>query len=395
MIKKLFCFICALFLAACSTSVDGRDRRIGDTGEPTPIPTAVAAARPTYEVDRGEVIYEIVFPGRIAAVVEQALVFSLDGIVSQVYVQRGQRVQAGDPVADLDISTWEAELVLAQSALAIAQAQLDSSQREISLARQRAEMRRDLAQLDLDFALAQAGANPTSEQQYQNDRLTVLLELAQLDVDELDTTVDPELAASVDVAALRVAELENLIAQARLIAPFDGEISALNVSVGRSVATGEPVGAVADPTQIEVTANLRDPQLQELAEELAAQIRPASNPGDALAGSIRRLPYPYGSGGETAVADADQLVRIQFDDMAVALDLYEPGDRVNVSVVVTQRADVLWLPPAAIRDFNGRKFVVVQEGETQQRLDVTLGISGNGRVEILEGVEEGQIIVGQ
>ena len=140
MIKKLFCFICALFLAACSTSVDGRDRRIGDTGEPTPIPTAVAAARPTYEVDRGEVIYEIVFPGRIAAVVEQALVFSLDGIVSQVYVQRGQRVQAGDPVADLDISTWEAELVLAQSALAIAQAQLDSSQREISLARQRAEL---------------------------------------------------------------------------------------------------------------------------------------------------------------------------------------------------------------------------------------------------------------
>lgn len=395
MTKTVFCLITILFLAACSTSVDGRDRRIGNAGEPTPIPTAVAAARPTYTVDRGEVIYETVFPGRVAPVVEQRLAFALDGIVSQVHVRSGERVQAGEVIAELDTSAWEAEMVLAQSALDIAQAQLDESQREIRLARQRAELRRDLAQLDLNFAIAQAGANPTSEQQYQIDRLTVLFELAQLDVDELDTTVDPKLAADVDVAALRVAELENLMAQASLVAPFDGEISTLNISAGRSVTAGEVVGAIADASQVEVTATLHDPQLQDLAEGLEAQIRPAGSPGDSLEGSIRRLPYPYGSGGETDVADADPLVRIQFNDMDAALDLYEPGDRVNVSVVVTERTDVLWLPPAAIRDFNGRKFVVVQNGEIQQRVDVTLGINGNGRVEILEGVEEGQLIVGQ
>jgi hypothetical protein len=54
----------------------------------------------------------------------------------------------------------------------------------------------------------------------------------------------------------------------------------------------------------------------------------------------------------------------------------------------------LWLPPAAVRDFQGRHFVVIQEEETQRRVDVMLGIEGASRVEILEGVAEGDIIVG-
>ena len=222
-----------------------------------------------------------------------------------------------------------------------------------------------------------------------------MLALAQLEVEALVTDIDPELQAAVDAAALRVAELENILAQATLFAPFTGEITALNLDTGRVVNAGESVGAIADPDQIEVTATLRDDLLAELAEGFAVQITPANNPGQVLAGIIRRLPYPYGSGGETAVTDGDQAVRIQFEAMSEALTLYESGDRVSLMVVVTQHPAVLWLPPAAIRDFNGRKFVVVQEGEVQQRVDVTLGIAGSGRVEILTGVTEGQIIVGQ
>lgn len=385
----------ALWLTACNSLAGDRDRRDGTSSEPTPIPTTVAAARPTYEVQRGEVIYQVEVPGRVAPLVEQALAFTQAGIVNQVLVERGDEVTAGDLIATLDTSGWEAELVLAQSALAIATAQRDSSEQEIIQARREAELRRDLAQLDLNFALGQAASPPTEAQQYEIDRLTILLELAQLEVDALVTTIDPELQADVDAAALRVAQLESLIAQADLIAPLTGTLSTLNLSEGRAVAVGESVGTISDPSQIEVISNLRDDQLVELAEGLVAEITPASTPGSALSGAIRRLPYPFGSGGTASVADADTSTRIQFDDMNAALAIYEPGDRVDIRILITQKDDVLWLPPAAIRDFSGRKFVVVQNGDIQQRVDVTLGIAGNGRVEILEGVEAGQIIVGQ
>ena len=67
----------------------------------------------------------------------------------------------------------------------------------------------------------------------------------------------------------------------------------------------------------------------------------------------------------------------------------------RVTVVIERKADVLWLPPAAIRTFGGRKFVVIQDGAAQRRMDVTVGSESEERVEIKSGVEEGQIVVGQ
>ena len=50
---------------------------------------------------------------------------------------------------------------------------------------------------------------------------------------------------------------------------------------------------------------------------------------------------------------------------------------------------------AASRFVSASRIAVVQNGEMQQRVDVTLGIAGEDRVEIVSGVEAGQIIVGQ
>jgi multidrug efflux pump subunit AcrA (membrane-fusion protein) len=75
------------------------------------------------------------------------------------------------------------------------------------------------------------------------------------------------------------------------------------------------------------------------------------------------------------------------------------NDRVRVTVILEQKEDVLWLPPQAIRSFEGRNFVVIQDADGQRRVDIKLGITTGDRVEIVwvEGVEnlsEGQVVVG-
>jgi len=393
MVKRISLLILLVMLTACANS--SRDRRSSPGDEPTPIPTAVTPTKPIYTVEKGQVVYQLEFSGRIAPVVEQALAFSIDGTISQVHVRREDTVQGGELIAELDTSGLEADLVLAQSALDIAQTRLDTVVTEKVSARRRAELRRDLAQLDLDYARTQAGDEPTAEQQYQIDRLSLELELAQLDLDQLDTTVDPVLQADVQQAALRVAELENAIANAVLYAPFGGQIISLNAAAGRTVSVGQAIGVIADPSQIDISANLRDKQLQEMVEDMRVTITAIGRPGDPLDGTVRRLPYPYGRGGELNTSDAGEAVRISFDQHAEASSQYQLGDRVDVSIVIIERNDALWLPPAAIRDFNGRKFVVVQSDGAQQRIDVTLGITGDGRVEILDGLAKGQTIIGQ
>ena len=82
-------------------------------------------------------------------------------------------------------------------------------------------------------------------------------------------------------------------------------------------------------------------------------------------------------------------------EAAAAESRYELGDLIRVTVVLERKDDVLWLPPQAIRTFEGRRFVVVQEGEAQRRVDVKVGIESEDRVEIEEGLTEGQIVIGQ
>jgi multidrug efflux pump subunit AcrA (membrane-fusion protein) len=106
-------------------------------------------------------------------------------------------------------------------------------------------------------------------------------------------------------------------------------------------------------------------------------------------GAIQSLPYPYGS------ADAQQTgssVLVALDPPPVELG-YKVGDMVNLTIVLQKKVDTLWLPSQAVREFEGRYFVIVQEGEVQRRVDVKVGIIEVNRIEILEGLTEGQVVV--
>jgi hypothetical protein len=70
------------------------------------------------------------------------------------------------------------------------------------------------------------------------------------------------------------------------------------------------------------------------------------------------------------------------------------GELVNVTAIIERKDNVVWIPPQAIRNFNGRRFAVVQDGDVQRRVDVEIGIQAEERVEIETGLEVGQTVVG-
>ena len=70
------------------------------------------------------------------------------------------------------------------------------------------------------------------------------------------------------------------------------------------------------------------------------------------------------------------------------------GDLVRVTAELERKDNVLWVPPQAVRVFDGRRFVVLIDGETRRRVDVKAGIETQDRIEIEEGLEEGQVIEG-
>ena len=192
----LFLFALALLvLAAC-----GGTARYPTAGEPTPIPTAPAAAKATYTVTRGDITARLSLAGRVSPIVEESLSFTIDGQIGALQVEQFTFVAAGDVLAALDTTQLDAALLAAQSEHDIAAVRLAARAAEVERARRRAELQRDMAQLDYDFAVAQAGAAPSAAEQHAIDRLRLALELAQIDVEELDQAIDPALQAEVDDA---------------------------------------------------------------------------------------------------------------------------------------------------------------------------------------------------
>ena len=152
---------------------------------------------------------------------------------------------------------------------------------------------------------------------------------------------------------------------------------------------------LADVNNLEVSADLLSDQMTKLVEGMAANIVLVSRPGEILKGKVRQLPYPYGSGGRgIKVEDQDKSTRFSVATSAKNAG-FTLGDLVRITVELERKANVLWLPPQALRVFEGRRFAVVQDGDAQRRVDVTVGIQTQDRVEVKEGLKEGQVVVGQ
>ena len=410
---------------------------------PTPIPTSIVPTNPTYQVQRGDVVRMLQLSGRAAPVREEELFFRANGYVETVYIRRNDSVKAGDMLAELEvtdlknqISQVEAELVAVRmnNDRQVAEAMANVRSRELALAKlqasvsntqilsarinlERAQESLADAQVEYQEALdrpwekeevreryAEAVRNAQwnleiAQSQYNdalnaNERLTYDIELAQQDLD-LAQMRQAEIEAGVDVTRtlLSLQRLQAQLDDARIVAPFDGVILSTSVIAGSQVQGYKIVMSIADPTELEIMADLSDTEMSELTEGMVLLAEVVNRPTDQHPGFIRRLPYPYGGGGKIeGVQDEDTSTRITLDKTPTELGM-AIGDRVRITIELERATDALWLPPQAVRTFEGRNFVVIQENGGQRRLDVTIGIRSDERLEILDGLSEGQTVI--
>ncbi|MCD6285160.1 MAG: efflux RND transporter periplasmic adaptor subunit [Anaerolineae bacterium] len=411
---------------------------------PTPIPTSVVPSNPTYVVQRGDVIRLLQFSGRVAPVLEEELFFKTSGYVDQVYIRRNDEVQEGDLLAELEVTDLknqitqkEAELQSVQmnyerrvteaqngvragelnlakleastSETSIISARINLERSRIRLAEARDDYNKSLdrdwekeevrdryaeavrdAQWSVEISEAQYADAQKAQQRngYELELSQMNLDLAKLNLSEIKTGLD------VTRTVLSLERLTDQLNDARIVAPFTGVVLQSSIMEGKQVQGYSTMMVLADPTELEVSADLQDSEMSELAEGMSVVAEFVNRPGEEYAGVIRRLPYPYSGGGlSEAVDDEDKSTRITLEGIDPVEAGWVMGDRLRLTSELERSEGTLWLPPQAVRTFEGRSFVVIQEGSAQRRIDVRVGIRSDDRVEILDGLEEGQVII--
>jgi macrolide-specific efflux system membrane fusion protein len=333
---------------------------------PTPLPTAV---KPTFTVERGEITIRSDLAGRVVPVNSKPAAFEIDGKIGNVYVEVGDKVEEGQLLADLDsLKVLETEWATVSS-----EAKYEETVSNNTI--ERAEINLQIAQLALE-SLKARGANAADVQ------IAELQErLAQMDLDEIKA--NPVLHQ----ASARAAELESAMADAQLKSPVAGYVVDAP-KPGQAFKAGAGAFQIGDVSELEIGALATEDVLPQLIEGMPVSVVfEGTGNKEKYAGTIRQLPYPYGTGSGS-------------DEVRIVLDKtpeqggYQLGDRVLISAILQDKSDILVLPPQAIRNIGGRTFVVVQDAAGQRRVDVTLGLQVHDKVEILSGLTDGQVVVG-
>ena len=309
-----------------------------------------------------------------------------------------------DPALALEVESARLDVQLKENELAALQRGIDPN-----LARQAGQAQIQVQLQALNLQKLQRGVDPKLALDLESAQLD--LRKAELNLAKVQRGVDPLLALDVRSAELEIADIERKIADAQLIAPFGGEVLRIDIKPGDSAQGFDVVMVLAEPGLLEISADLTTEQLNDMSVGQPAAISLRNRPEDELRGYVRQLPAGYS--GSTVSGDDDSSVRIAFgsgppidggsasdggDTGVITLEIpnLEIGELATVQIILEEKDGVLYVPPAAIRSFQGRDFVVVRNPDgTQQRIDVRIGIESDDRVEIEAGLEPGQTIIGE
>ena len=301
-----------------------------------------------------------------------------DGKSKPNTLNEAQRRQYYDAFVQAQAKLHDAEIAVAQ-----AQVEYDTARQNEGPA---------VRQAEADLAVAQAGLDALAAGPRRADLAEArrAVERATLAVQEAQQGADPELEKNVASAQLDLESTQAKIDAGRIYAPFAGKVAAIGARPGDAVEAYKSVLSVMDAAALElIVENVSPVDATKIGVGQPVQINFARYRGTDFSGTVTRLPNNQTSSSSTVNEDTAYHITYQAD---VPLDV---GDIATVTVTLAKKDDALWLPPQAVRAFEGRRFGVVKDGDRQRRQDVKVGIVGADRVEILEGLKEGELVIGQ
>lgn len=195
-------------------------------------------------------------------------------------------------------------------------------------------------------------------------------------------------AAALEVAVAQVALAEAQLARMRVLAPFDGIAGIRQVNVGDYLKDGADVVAIEDRSAMLVDFRLPERYIAQLRTGQPIEVAIDALPGVSTRGQIEALDAQVDANGRSL------LVRARVENPGAML---KSGMFVRPRVVFSERAGALVVPEEALVPVGDRQYLykVVGSGAERraQRIDAKLGLRQPGRVEILEGLAAGDLVV--
>ena len=162
---------------------------------------------------------------------EAPILARADGYLKSRLVDLGDRVRAGQPLAEIDAPELDQQIRQAEAAVEQAQASLEQAQASL----EQGKSNRDLARITAERWKTLAAQGVVSQQ--DNDQYQAQLAAQNANVQALEKAISAQ-RSNVAAAKANLARLQEVQGYRVVKAPFDGVITLRNVDVGALVSTG-------------------------------------------------------------------------------------------------------------------------------------------------------------
>jgi membrane fusion protein, multidrug efflux system len=322
--------LAAVLLAACGKK--------GAGGPPGGFATQVVAVKAARE----PITEQLRVVGTVLANETVNLQPEADGRVTAIHFDEGQRVEPGQLLVELDSTETQARLAEAEANARLAQSKWDRAQ----------ELLR----------------NKTMSQQESD-----------------------EARAQFDMATARVTQAQKHLRDMSLKAPFGGIIGSRQISPGQVVSRMMPgreaatIATLSDLDPVKVEGNVPERFLALAKVGAKYQLTIAAFPGEKFEGELYFVAPHLDPVNRTAVVKA----KVANPDLRL-----KPGMFASADLTLRVKDDAIVIPEAALMPQGETFAVVVVDAEmTAQMRPVKPGVRSAGRVEITEGLKEGETVV--
>ncbi|MDT8900191.1 efflux RND transporter periplasmic adaptor subunit [Anaeroselena agilis] len=328
--------IAGLLLAGCGTEEKAREE---------------APLVRTQVVRMGGAGQPVSYSGEVRGRYESQLAFQVGGKIVRRAVELGSAVNPGDTLLEIDPKDIS-------QAVAVSAAQVYSAESQLKLAENNLHRYRQLYE--------QAAVSRAQYEQYQN-------------------AYDAALAAARQASAQH-AQTSNQLGYSVLRANGAGVISAVNAEVGQVVSAGQAVVTLVRDGEREVEIDVPENRGEELRKAGKISVNFWALPGVALAGKVREVAPMADKVSRT------YKVRVSLPDCPPEVKLGMTAT-VTVTPPASGNGRSAYIPLAAVYQTGDSPCVwVVDKGAVVLR-KVRLGAFGDGKVEVAEGLADGETIV--
>lgn len=349
-----------------------------------------------YTATRRDVVQSIVVTGQVTTPKRASIGAEFTARVEAVLVDEGATVVRGQPLVQLDSADEKAALAQAQAAVAQAEARIRQISSVSLLAAQES-----LRQASANLVQSRASYSRTKDLVGRNFVARSQLDDAQRNLDVAESQVR---AAEVAVATMSPGGGDYVLAQAArtealaalgvarakvdattIRAPADGVLVSRSIEPGGIAQAGKELLALAPAGETQIVVNIDEKNLGKLALGQHALVSADAYPDRSFPAELVYVnPGIDGQRGTVQVK-----LRVVDPPPYLVQDM-----TVSVDIEVGRRSSVIVVPSNAVRDLGtSHPWMLAVRDDRAVRVPVVVGMRGDAVVEIVRGIEVGEMLV--